>query len=108
MAANSSAMGEWTHIPEQDHEELTLETEMTYVAIRVQRLALRYQMTRVQMLEHLSEAILGGPVKIGPWAHAEEERVALGRGLGPPEELEGLHLHAEVEGGRESGRAKGR
>ena len=75
MAANSSAMGEWTHIPEQDHEELTLETEMTYVAIRVQRLALRYQMTRVQMLEHLSEAILGGPVnyKPGPTPRRSDE-----------------------------------
>ena len=88
MAANPSAMGEWTQIPEQDqgpakgvdarmmvYDELTLETEMTQLAILVQRLALRYQMTRVQMLEHLSEAILGGPVnyKPGPTPRRSED-----------------------------------
>ena len=78
-------MGEWTQIVETSpgdqpgpakerrndsrmmvDEKTNFETDLTEMAITVQRMALRYQMNRVRMLEQLSEMVLDSttPVKV--------------------------------------------
>ena len=71
MSANPAMLGEWIHIPEQGEgpakeqrsDECIQKDDMAQLAVLAQRVALKHKMTRVQVLESLSETIMGSARK---------------------------------------------